>query len=892
MPPHLGGHTEPHCSGIGGARSIGRKMFCAQGVFSPWAIRFLAVWALAGGFLGAGADAVWAGLPRIDPSGERIFLPPERTEPDGRLFEWNENAALYLHPREVVAPIGSEVILVATVVGPDGYTTTNERVEWSIAAGGVGEFVQVGKGSWLNWLVLDFTRARKLCTTFAITSTLRRPVRLTRGTADMQDDVLVQPGQAWVSVSSPTEGVSYVSAFAPSVAPWGQRRQTARIHWVDAQWTFPAPSIQPAGSRHTLTTTVLGRSDGRPRRGWLVRYEILDGPTAGFAPDGARVVEVATNEAGQASVELFQAQPSPGSNRIQIQILRPSAGGGPESARLVLASGMTTCTWSAPQLAVRVIGPSVASVGSSVRYTLEVSNPGDLLAEGVRLAVQLPEGATFVGSTPPGQLTGLLLQWEVGTLGPGQVQRGEVILRADRAGGWNICAEAVSPRGLRARQCASTTISPVSATSPTATSSPAGAGPSTSLGTPSGVQRPIELRISAPSQAALGQQVQFDILVINRTPGPISGLVIRNRFGPGFRHEMAPTGVMERSLPELPAGGQQQFYLTLQVVQTGQVCHTVELYQGATLLESRQVCLNAVAGGPSGPVSLPGPSTSSQGSAPSSGNQTGGRSIAQPNAAGMTPEASLPLKVRSWTEPAKAIVGQEVLLILEIQNTSATPIPQLQVRVRHDPQLLPRRASQGARLRDQNVEWLIDALPPDQRLTLQVQYFCDQPGPKVCMSTQVTSGHAQANAESCLTIEPAASTAPPGSTGVLRPPELVVTVTDLKDPAVQGDTVPYVITVQNQGQQPDFQVAVTVALSSHLMDAKIGTSGPARYEAQGQQLRFRPVEQIRPGETLTYRIMALARSPGEAELSVTVQSQSLSTPKTATQKTRINPKRG
>ena len=881
-------------------------MVCAGGNIWQGTIRFLAACALGIGLLRGGTYSAraWSGLPRIDPSGERIFLPPEGTDPDGRLLPSDGNVALYVHPREVVAPIGSEVILVATVVGADGYTSTNERVEWSIAAGGVGEFVQVGKGGWINWLVLDFTWARKLCNTFAITSTLRRPVRLTRGTTDMQDDVLVQPGQVWVSVSSPIEGASYVSAFAPSVAPWGQRRQSARIHWVDAQWTFPAPSIQPAGSRHTLTTTVLGRSDGRPRRGWLVRYEILDGPTAGFAPDGARVVEVATNEAGQANVELFQAQPSPGSNRIQIQILRPSAGGGPESPRLVLASGMTTCTWSGPQLAVRVIGPSVASVGSSVRYTLEVSNPGDLLAEGVRLAVQLPEGATLVGSTPPGQLTGPILQWDLGTLGPGQLQRGEVILRADRPGTWTICADAVSPRGLRARQCANTTISPASAGTPAATSSPAGTGPSTGVGpstgasVPSAAQRPIELRITGPSQAALGQQVQFDILLINRTAGPIAGLVIRNRFGPGFRHEMAPSGIMERSLPELPPGGQQQFYLILQVVQTGQLCHTVELYQGATLLESRQVCLNVVAGGPSSATSLPGPSASSHGGTSSAGNLTGasGQPIAQPNAAGMSPRADSPLKVRSWTEPAKATVGQLVLLITEIHNTGATPIPQLQVRIRHDPQLHPREASQGARLTGQVVEWLIDALPAGQSLWLRVQYSCVQPGPKVCISTQVTSVQAQANTETCLPIElpvstePAASTKPPAATGALRPPELVVTVTDLKDPAVQGDKVPYVITVQNQGQRPDFQVAVTVALSNHLLDAKIGTSGPARYEAQGQQIRFRPVEQIRPGETLTYRIMALARSPGEAELTVTVQSQSLSTPKTVTQKTRINPK--
>ncbi|HOM18263.1 MAG TPA: hypothetical protein PLQ00_13110, partial [Thermoguttaceae bacterium] len=410
---------------------------------------------------------VWGALPRIDPSGERIFLPPsDRAEAEGGLFRGGDNVALLLQPREVAAPIGTEVILVATVLGADRYTSTNERVEWSIPTGCVGEFVQVGKGTWIDWLVLDFTRARKLCNTFAVTSTSRRNVRLTRGTPDVQDDVVIQPGQAWVSVSSPMEGTTYVSAYAPSVVGWGQRRQTAVIHWVDAQWTFPAPAITPAGARHVLTTTVVGRSDGRPRRGWLVRYEIVDGPSAGFSPDGAKVVETATNEAGQASVEIFQPQPSPGTNRIQIQILRPAPGSGPEGGRMLLTSGMTTHTWSAPQLAVRKVGPSLAAVGDMVRYTIDVSNPGDLLAEGVRLVDQVPEGAALVGTNPPGQVSGGVIQWELGVLGPGQFQRVEVTLRADRQGVLSSCAEAISARGLRARQCVSTTVTPTAATAP------------------------------------------------------------------------------------------------------------------------------------------------------------------------------------------------------------------------------------------------------------------------------------------------------------------------------------------------------------------------------------------------------------------------------------------
>ena len=145
-------------------------------------------------------------------------------------------------------------------------------------------------------LLGDFTRPRKINNHWAITSTSRRYLRLNRETPTPTDDVNLLRGQSWVTVTSPVEGSSYVTAYAPSVYGWHAQKQVATIHWVDAQWSFPPPSINPAGTRHVFTTTVTRQSDGSPSTGWRVRYEILDGPAAGFAPDGAQLVEVAKSQ--------------------------------------------------------------------------------------------------------------------------------------------------------------------------------------------------------------------------------------------------------------------------------------------------------------------------------------------------------------------------------------------------------------------------------------------------------------------------------------------------------------------------------------------------------------------------------------------------------------------
>src|SRR5262249_20723408 len=153
-----------------------------------------------------------------------------------------------------------------------------------------------------------------------------------------------------------------------------KRQTTSAVYWVDAQWAFPPPAVNPIGTRHTFTTIVTRHTDREPVVGWRVRYEISSGPDAGFAPDGAKMVEVLTNDLGQASAEISQLHPGPGTNQITIQVIRPAEEAGGE--RLVLGTGSTTKTWTSPDIALRMAGPAQAAVGSTATYRINVTNPG------------------------------------------------------------------------------------------------------------------------------------------------------------------------------------------------------------------------------------------------------------------------------------------------------------------------------------------------------------------------------------------------------------------------------------------------------------------------------------------------------------------------------------
>ncbi|HEX5445469.1 MAG TPA: hypothetical protein VFW87_16705, partial [Pirellulales bacterium] len=193
--------------------------------------------------------ANWS-LPRIDPTGERLFIPGgqpsgELPRPPGVPGQWG----ISVSPSEVIAPVGSDVVMIATVIGPEGFPLMRERVEWMLSNDSAGQIVSPGVRR--PWEVLNCLRRlpRKVDNNYVVNTTLTGGTALDRGTPTPVDDVFVNSGQAWVSLTSATEGTSNLTVYAPDLEGWDRRQQTARIYWVDAQWRFPPPAITSAGAR-------------------------------------------------------------------------------------------------------------------------------------------------------------------------------------------------------------------------------------------------------------------------------------------------------------------------------------------------------------------------------------------------------------------------------------------------------------------------------------------------------------------------------------------------------------------------------------------------------------------------------------------------------------------
>jgi uncharacterized repeat protein (TIGR01451 family) len=738
----------------------------------------------------------------VDPTGERFFLlgpVVRRSEPPAA--HCHDPLRVELTPAKVIAPVGCEVILFAGVCGSDGYLQARQPVEWMLAPGGVGEFLTVGRRSPLDWLVGFNSGPRKIDNTYAVGTTSSSYVCLTRGTPTPEDDLPVERGQAWVAVTSPVEGVSYVTAYAPGVKAWDLHTQTSTIQWIDAEFAYPPPAVNPGGSRHTFTTTVTRHSTHAPVEGWRVRYEITGGPPAGFAPDGAALIEVPTNELGQANADIYQLETKPGTNTVSIQVVRP---GDSKEDRFVVGQGATQKTWTAPDISLNATGPGQGLVGNTLTYRIDVRNPGDFTAKDVVVTETLADGVTLVSSTPPPAGPAGRLQWSLGDLQGGESRSITLQLRADRPGTVNNCASVVTAEKLSAQDCVATTI----------------LAPS------------LRVTMTGPPQANVGETATFNVQITNAGSSPLTGLVIVDRYDAGFEHaSKPPSRTIDRDLGELAAGQTRNIDVTLNVVQSGQQCNSIEVQGTAGILGSAKTCITAV--------------------------EPGGAAAAGTSKLTVTK-----------TGPAKQVEGETAEFTIVITNSGPDAATNVTVTDHVDPALEPKTASKGYQWDGADMVWRISRIESGKSVQLKILCQCTEAADNLCNRVTVTSEEGdRVSDESCLEVTLANAVA-----------GLQVAIAEDGDPVAVGKQQTYRITVTNNGTAAEEQVAVSVTVPDQMSPVPAGIQGSTAGKASGKTVRFAPAATLAPGKTLTFAVAAVANAAGQGTAHIEVTSKTQTTP--------------
>ncbi len=479
-----------------------------------------------------------------------------------------QRGQILMTPSRIIAPVGSEVVVIAGICGGDGFLSMNQPLEWMLSNDSVGQIIEVGGMHHSGFNNTVPPKAKKFDGQYAWGRTGLKRTVLTRGTPTPCDDIELAKGQTFISVSSASPGRTYVTGVAPKAEGWDRRRATTMIQWVDALWSTPVPSKATAGTVFPLTTVVNRSTDGTGVKDWQVKYTIVGGAAAEFAPAGSTTATATTNEKGEATAQIRQpaGRFEPGATQVRVDIIRPALFGEPE---LVVESGLTTVNWSAPALTIRAIGEKAAEIDKPFNYRIEVTNPGDQISRGVVVRTKdIDDSIEYISSTPKPVEYGRQLEWQLGDIAPGSQPRViDIQFKSNKRGNNGLCFEVASDSDrLRTEACAQVEI----------------AVPC------------LVLKVDGPETAIVGNDVIFNFKVSNQCDEDLEDIDLVLRYDAGLYAD-GRSNPIRKKFDKLSFGQERSVSVAFNVQQPGTRCFELSATSASGYNVTRRECLEASA---------------------------------------------------------------------------------------------------------------------------------------------------------------------------------------------------------------------------------------------------------------------------------------------------------
>ncbi len=811
-------------------------------------------------------------FPRIDPTGQRIFLPAESTplaplpntlsnpnlpansfgapvnpspaftQPPpvapccgGRLIQRpgrqplllpkahevkrrGPQGSIVMSPGRIIAPVGSEVVVLAGLCGDDGTFIINQPLEWMLSNDSVGQFIEVGGTDHAVANSLIKPSSKKIDGEYAWTRTSLKPRLISRGTETKTDDHRVAKGQSWLSVSSASAGTSYVTCVAPKTNAWDKRKGTTIIHWVDASWAIPAPSFAQAGQVAPLNVAVTRSGDTSGISGWKIRYQVVGGAPAEFLPDGSQTINVVTNERGQAPVQLQQptGQVAAGTTQIRVDVIQPAAFGQRE---LLVESGITTVTWSAPALTIRAIGPREAGIDQPYSYRIEITNPGDQIARDVVVRTKdFSSEVKYISSNPSPSQFGNQYEWKIGDLAPrSQAKIIDIQLKSDKIGTSQLCFEVSSQTDkLQTEACAQTTI----------------AGPC------------IALKLSGPSTAKIGDIVTFNIQVTNECDFTIRKAQLEIAPSVGMRAIRFGNQTIIADLPKpLEPNVPQDIPVQFQMTDAGIRCFDVKVNTNEGHSARGRKCVEVI------------------------GNNTG--------------QVKLSLETQQVLQ-----VGNNFQARVTIENSGTTALTNINLVNRFSDSLDLQKVSDGYRSGYVGSDFhvAIGNLNPGQKAEFVMQFNASKvDGNAFLQSSMLSAENVNDSKRSTIRIENVGG----GGGGVVIPNgggnaganagqagNLTVAVRSLTPNVRRGQEAKYQVTVTNKLSTPQQSVGITMFVPPGLKFKRLEQSqrNVLEQSPDGTEVRLERIAEMRQFESYTFVMVVDALELGRPIVEVGAQS--------------------
>lgn len=757
---------------------------------------------------------------------------------------------IQLTPTRIVAPVGGEVVLLAGVCGKDGYYVTRQPLEWMLSPDSVGTFIEVGddtKSKLISSLRHD-PKVEKLDVDYARGRTSNRETLITRGTQGCDDDIQLKEGQTWLSISSPSEGVSRITVLAPDSDIWDRRRQTATIYWVDFKSTAPSPQITRSGEAARLVTRVTKAENLKPATNWLVRYTILDPTVALFVPPApgneeririnGSTADVRVDADGLAVVDIVAPPNGRGTTAVIVDVIRP-AEPSDNLPELLLRREQTMVTFSSPGLTLEAFGPEVAAVGEQIPYSVVLANPGDLDAENIELTFNIPARTRLVSSSiQPDHVTNSGLIWDQDVLPARRQLDITVVLEALEPGEFDAIFSAKGQPNLSAEKAVRTQV----------------------------IQPSVKVRfepVGDIAQADVGSQINYEIDITNTGRQTLNDLVVLINSGPGLKivaDQLTEKGVEQR-IPMLQPGQTSSLGVAFVVQQEGKLDANLKVITGNAILAEEDA-----------------------------------------NVLGLPPRPKTPAIDVSVSFPETLPAGGRGTAIVTLKNTGETTLTGINVTISSDAALRAQAVDDINRIRraGQQLVWSPQDLRSgtfgDSVVQLKIEFDGIAEAPQAAINVQATAAeNVQDQAQAITRVVGNLVLPPDGSSGVnpaapaTRTGELKIVLRDLRDPTTVGKEFRYALQITNNQNLIDRNIQIQLKLPEGIDVVGIHelTGKDVFSQRTDNILTFPVVQTIRANESIDYIIRAVGRIPANIVMSARVASEAQPNWKEANESTTV-----
>lgn len=364
-----------------------------------------------------------------------------------------------------------------------------------------------------------------------------------------------------------------------------------------------------------------------------------------------------------------------------------------------------------------------------------------------------------------------------------------------------------------------------------------------------------------PNPLRVGDTVSFNLTITNRGSATARNVTFVDSFSTGLSHPGAAEGTYAiRSSTteplEIAAGGNYSTTVEFQIVAPGTQSHMVSVNADNAAPASRTASINVEGGGSAGGI-------------------------------GVAP--SLRVEVLG---PLQHNVGEIAQFQIVVENTGTVPATNIQVLNQRDPELSPRVADESydANLFSTTGQllWRLAELAPGTRTDFFIQCECVAPAQQACCRVEVNANGLPTalRDEHCTTIRPpisgevgaplggnipdTGSPAPPSTTPAVDEGLKVEISSTTANPQVQGRFVLSVWITNNSPQtRRNFQLKILIPPQLRADVNNMGSDvavQPPTQRPDGVELLFGPIAEIAPGGFQSIQIPVDAVQAGVANI--------------------------